>query len=78
MKKLNQQLEDSNFEVERLKAAVEEGEKLGLSNLLELQEELPFEESNNQEFSVRIKQLESELLSANEKTQELEKILKRK
>lgn len=72
---LNQQLEDSNLEVERLKAAVEEGERLGLSNLLELQEELAFEESNNQNFSKKIEQLELELLTANEKTHELEKIL---
>ena len=43
--------------------------------MLELQEELAFEESNNQNFSVRIQQLESELLTVNEKTQELEEIL---
>ena len=65
---LNQQLEDSNLEVERLKAAVEEGEKLGLTNLIDLQDGVEaLEESTNQELMNKIEKLELDLYVANER-----------
>ena len=73
---LNENLSASNLEIARMKDAFGNAEALGITNLLELQEELASEESSNQELRGRIDQLESELLQANEKTNELQNVLR--
>ncbi|HAD21838.1 MAG TPA: hypothetical protein DCF87_06965, partial [Opitutae bacterium] len=73
---LNENLRVSNLEIARMKDALGNAEALGITNLLELQEELALEESSNQELRGRIDQLESELLQANEKTNELQNVLR--